>query len=188
MTTYVALLRGINLGKRNKIAMADLREVVTSLGHGEVRTHILSGNVIFSSKRTSATRLEAELERAIAKRFKLEVRVLVRTAHDLAGIVRDNPLPEAAPDGSRLFVLFLDRKPPADRLAAIDPASFEPEQFRVGDRVIYAWYREGLTGSKLAAALSDKRLGVTATARNWNTVTKLVELASGPSDKGRLKR
>ena len=183
MTTYIALLRGINIGSRNKIAMAELREMLSSLGHGNVWTHILSGNAIFTSRRRGVSRLETDIEHAIQERFKLDVRVFIRTADELAAIVAANPLPEATPEGSRLFVLFLDRDPDHDRIAAIDPAAFEPEQFRLGDHVIYAWYRQGLTGSKLAAALSDKRLGVTTTARNWNTVTKLLELATQVGDK-----
>jgi uncharacterized protein (DUF1697 family) len=175
--TYVALLRGINLGPRNKIAMADLRDLLVSLGLENVRTHILSGNVIFASRRRSASRLEGLIERGIRRRFGFEIRVLVRTVDELTSVVDDNPLAEAAPDGSRLFVLFLDRQPDRDRLAAIDPADFRPEEFRVGDRAIYAWFRYGLQGSKLAQALTDKRLGVAVTNRNWNTVTKLLELA-----------
>lgn len=183
MTTYVALLRGINLGSRNKIRMADLRELVEGLGHGNVRTHILSGNVLFESRRKDAQRLERDLATAIKKRFGFDVAVLVRTAAELQRIVKKNPLGGATAEGNRLFVLFLDRNPAKDRLDAIDPKAFAPEEFAVGDRVIYAWYRQGLQGSKLAGALSDKRLGVTATNRNWNTVTKLVELAERPAER-----
>jgi uncharacterized protein (DUF1697 family) len=175
--TYVALLRGINLGPRNKIAMADLRDLLDSLGLENVRTHILSGNAIFTSRRRSASRLESLIERRIKKRFGFEIRVLVRTLDEIARVVEDNPLPAAMPDGSRLFVLFLDRNPDRDRIEAIDPADFRPEEFRVGDRVIYAWFKWGLQGSKLSGALTDKRLGVALTNRNWNTVTKLLELA-----------
>jgi uncharacterized protein (DUF1697 family) len=96
---------------------------------------------------------------------------------EISGIVNDNPLPEAVPQGSRLFVLFLDRQPDPDRIKAIDPADFRPEEFRVGDRIIYAWFRFGLQASKLSGTLTDKRLGVAMTNRNWNTVTKLLELA-----------
>jgi len=175
--TYVALLRGINLGPRNKIAMAELRDLLVSLGLENVRTHILSGNAIFTSRRRSASRLEGLIERAIETRFGFDIQVLVRTVDELASVVNGNPLPKAAPDGSRLFVLFLDRQPDRDRLAAIDPADFRPEEFRVGDRVIYAWFRFGLQGSRLSGALTDKRLAVAMTNRNWNTVTKLLELA-----------
>jgi uncharacterized protein (DUF1697 family) len=175
--TYVALLRGINLGPRNKIAMADLRDLLGSLGLDNVRTHILSGNAIFTTRRRSASRLEGLIERGIRQRFGFDIRVLVRTLDEIAGIVDDNPLPEAVPQGSRLFVLFLDRQPDPDRIRAIDPADFQPEEFRVGDRVIYAWFRFGLQASKLSGALTDKRLGVAMTNRNWNTVTRLLELA-----------
>jgi uncharacterized protein (DUF1697 family) len=157
--------------------MAELRDLLGSLDYENVRTHILSGNAIFTSRRRSASGLEKEIERATRDRFKLDVRVLVRTADELAAIVDGNPFPGAADQGSRLFALFLDRNPDRERIDAIDPAAFEPEEFKLGDRVIYAWYKRGLQGSKLAGALSDKRLGVTSTARNWNTVTKLLELA-----------
>ena len=177
MTTYIALLRGINLGARNKIRMADLRELVEGLGHKNVRTHILSGNVIFESRRRGVAKLEKDLEKAIEKRFGFDVRVLIRTADELAGIVERNPLTHATGEGARLFVLFLDKNPRPERLEAIEPDAFKPEEFALGDRVIYAWFRQGLQGSKLAGALSDKRLGVTITNRNWNTVTKLLELA-----------
>ena len=177
MTTYIALLRGINLGSRNKIRMADLRELVEELGHEQVKTHILSGNVLFESRRSNARRLERDLEKAIEKRFGFDVAVLVRSAEELEKVVAKNPLKQATAEGARLFVLFLDRNPAKDRLDEIDPNAFEPEEFAIGDRVIYAWFRQGLQGSKLAGALSDKRLGVTITNRNWNTVTKLVELA-----------
>ncbi|HXI80857.1 MAG TPA: DUF1697 domain-containing protein, partial [Verrucomicrobiae bacterium] len=91
MTTYIALLRGINLGPRNKIAMAELRELLEGLGFDDVRTHILSGNAIFTSTRRSAARLEAEIERAIERRFGFDVAVLVRTREELAAVVEANP-------------------------------------------------------------------------------------------------
>ena len=176
MPTYVALLRGINLGPRNKIGMADLRELIGSIGHGDVRSHILSGNVIFTSRRRGVAQLEKEIEGAIESRFGLAIRVLIRTADELAAIVKDNPLPEATSRGDRLFVLFLEREPDRDRIEAIDAAAFAPDEFRLGDRVIYASYRDGFQDSKLVGALTDKRLGVAITTRNWNTVTRLLEL------------
>ena len=177
MTTYLALLRGINLGPRNKIRMADLRELVEGLGHENVRTHILSGNVLFESKRRDARRLERDLEKAIKDRFGFDIAVLIRTRSELEKIVHKNPLPRAAEEGNRLFVLFLGTNPPRDRIRQIDAEAYKPEEFAVADRAIYAWFRQGLQGSKLAGALSDKRLGVPVTNRNWNTVTRLLELA-----------
>lgn len=177
MTTYLALLRGINLGPRNKVRMADLRELVESLGHENVRTHILSGNVLFETRRRKAHDLEHEFKRGIKERFGLDIAVLVRTRDELEEIVRKNPLPHAETEGARLFVLFLSENPSRDRIQDIKADAYKPEEFAVGDRAIYAWFRRGLQGSRLAGALSDKRLGVTVTNRNWNTVTKLLELA-----------
>jgi uncharacterized protein (DUF1697 family) len=177
VTTYLALLRGINLGPRNKIRMADLRNFVESLGHKHVRTHILSGNVLFESRPRKAHDLQRELERGIKERFGLDIAVLVRTRDELEEIVRKNPLPHAETEGVRLFVLFLSENPSRDRIKEINADAYKPEEFAVGDRAIYAWFRQGLQGSRLAGALSDKRLGVTVTNRNWNTVTKLLELA-----------
>jgi uncharacterized protein (DUF1697 family) len=178
MPTYVALLRGINLGSRNKIAMAELRELLGALGHGAVRTHILSGNAIFTSSTRSAARLASEIEGAIERRFHLHVRVLIRTRDELAAIVKANPLPAATRDPSHYYAVFLDANPKREIVDTLEPDGFEPEEFRFGDRVVYAWYRNGMQRSRLAGALSDRRLGVTTTARNWNTVTRLLSLAS----------
>ncbi len=177
MTSYIALLRGINLGRNRKVGMADLREVARSIGHADARTWIQSGNLLFSSPRRNAEQLALELERVIADRLRIPVRVLVRSREELAEVVEKNPLPEAAADPSRFYAVFLERDPSPKVVAAIDPSDFEPDQVRFGHRVIYAWYRGGLRESKLAAALADARLGVTTTARNWNTTTRLVELA-----------
>lgn len=179
MTTYVALLRGINLGPRNKIAMADLRGLLDGLGHGEVRTHILSGNAIFTSNRRSIPRLEAEIEQAIRTRFGLDIAVLVRTRDELAAVVDGNPFPAAKRNPSHCFAIFLDKNPSKARLEAMDPATYAPDEIRLGGRVIYAWLPNGVQGSKVLGLLTDKRLGVTTTNRNWNTTTKLLELAGG---------
>ena len=178
MTAYVALLRGINVGGRQKVAMSGLRALLESLGHEGVRTYLQSGDSVFTSPRGKPEQLAREIEEAIARDLTLDVRVLVRTCDELAATVAANPFPEAVAEPSRLLVVFLSADPPADRLAALDSARFAPDEFRVGDRVIYARYPEGMGRSKLAGELTDRRLGVVATARNWSTVTKLLELAS----------
>jgi uncharacterized protein (DUF1697 family) len=179
MTTFIALLRGINLGPRNKIAMADLRELLEGLGHGDVRTHILSGNAIFTSTRRSPARIATDIERAIEERFGFDIAVLVRTREELAAVVDANPFPLAKRDPSRCFALFLSKNPDRERIDRIDPVACAPDEFRLGDRVIYTWLPNRLQGSKVFALLSDKRLGVTATNRSWNTTTKLLEIADG---------
>jgi uncharacterized protein (DUF1697 family) len=179
VTTYIALLRGINLGSRNKIAMADLRALLTELGHGAVRTHILSGNAIFTSPRRSAPKLASEIERAIEQRFGLDIAVLVRTRDELAAVVEANPFDASRSKPSQCFAIFLSENPPKAKLDALDPVSYAPDEIRLGDRVVYAWLPKGVQGSKVLGLLSDKRLGVTTTNRNWNTTTKLLELATG---------
>ena len=178
MPTYVALLRGINLGPRNKIAMADLRELLRSLGHEQVQTVILSGNAVFASRRRAIPALEAEMEGAIRERFGLEIRVLIRTADELAAVVAANPYPAPTGDG-RIYALFLERAPDPERIAAIDSATVEPDRFAFGDRVVYVSLTGGFLDSKAFAVLTDKRLGVAMTNRNWNTVLKLHALAEG---------
>jgi uncharacterized protein (DUF1697 family) len=179
LATYIALLRGINLGPRNKIAMADLRALLEELGLGDVRTHILSGNAIFRSSSRSAARLATDIERAIERRFGFDIAVLVRTREELTAVVEANPFPKAKGDPSRCFALFLSANPDRERIDRIDRAACAPDEFRLGDRVIYTWLPNRLQGSKVFALLSDNRLGVTTTNRSWNTTTKLLELAEG---------
>jgi uncharacterized protein (DUF1697 family) len=178
VTTYVALLRGINLGPRNKIPMADLRALLEKLGHGSVRTHILSGNAIFTSSRRSVPRLEAELSKAIHERFGFDIAVLIRTRDELAAVVAANPFPAAKREPSKCFAIFVSKNPTKARVDALDPAAYAPDEIRVGERVIYAWLPNGVQGSKVLAFLTDRRLGVTTTNRNWNTTTKLLEMAT----------
>jgi uncharacterized protein (DUF1697 family) len=176
MTTWVALLRGINVGRNKQVAMSDLRDVVASLGHENVRTHLRSGNVVFTSPRGDGAAIAAELEAALPDRLGLNSRVIVRSEAEFAAIVRDNPLPEAAADPARLHVVFLDAAPKAAEVRRFDAARYAPDVVRFSGREIYVHYPNGFAASKLNDA-AWKGLGVTATARNWNTVTKLLALA-----------
>jgi len=145
----------------------------------------VSGNAWFTSRRTEAAAIRSEIESAIERRFGFPVAVVVRSLAEVRSIIEANPLPEAVGDPTHFYAVFLDKDPAPDRLAAIDPAAVAPDMFAAGDRVIYAWYRHGLAASKLAGLLTDRVLGVTATARNWNTLTKLVELAGNPPEEPR---
>jgi uncharacterized protein (DUF1697 family) len=171
----IALLRGINVGKNKRIAMADLRELLAGLGYGDVKTLLQSGNAVFTA-RARPEALQRQIEDAIEARFGFDVSVMVRTARELEAIVEENPIPEGARDGSKLHVLFLSAKPAAATLRGIDPAAFEPEELAVRGREIYLWCKNGVRESKLFGVFSDARLGVKTTARNWNTVTKLLAL------------
>jgi uncharacterized protein (DUF1697 family) len=176
---YVALLRGINLVKRNRVAMADLRALLEAQGYGDVRTHLQSGNAVFSAPTRSAAALESVVEKAIGAELGLTIRVLVRTAAQMAKVVATDPLGARATDHARYMVVFLDRRLPASALSDVDPAAYEPEEFALVGRELYLWLPKGSHDSRLARAVTDKRLGVTGTMRNWNTVRRLAELAGG---------
>ena len=156
--------------------MADLRELLAGHGYEDVRTHLQSGNVLLSSP-LAGTRLEQALERQLADGLGFEVEVLVRSRKQLTDIVARDPLGEVAKNPSRHLVTFLRSKPPAKVVRELAAEDVAPEQFVVEGREIYAWHPEGIQRSPLAKMLTDKKLGVTATARNWSTVLKLLELA-----------
>jgi uncharacterized protein (DUF1697 family) len=175
---HVCLLRGINVGPHQRIAMPALRELLTGLGYGDVVTYVQSGNVVLTS-RVSAARLERDLEEQIAEGLGVRAPVVVRTRDELAAIAAANPFADTITDPKRLQVTFLSTEAPAGLADAVEAAAVAPEQVAVRGREVYAWHPDGIQRSKLAALLAGKRLGVTATARNWNTVTKLLELAEG---------
>jgi uncharacterized protein (DUF1697 family) len=178
MTAWIALLRGINVGGNRRVPMADLRAALEAIGLDDVRTYIVSGNVLFLSRRTEPAALRAEIEAAIEARFGFPVAVVLRTATEMRAVLASDPIAEgSAADPAHRYAVFLSEDPAPERLAGIDPLAVAPDVFVTGDRVIHAWYRNGLQASRLAGLLTDRGLGVTATARNWNTVRALVELA-----------
>lgn len=176
MATQIALLRGINVGAHNRIAMADLRELLSALGYGNARTLVQSGNIVLSAD-VPSERLARELEREIAGRFGVETPVVVRTREELAAVVALDPLGDVADQHKLYQVSFLSAEPDPEAVRKIAGVDVAPERFVHVGREIYAWHPEGIHRSPLAKLLSDKRLGVTVTARNWNTTTKLLELA-----------
>ncbi|MGH3312100.1 MAG: DUF1697 domain-containing protein [Streptomyces sp.] len=175
MTTYAALLRGINVGGHKKVPMAELRQLMTDLGWTGVRTYVQSGNAVFS---TDEAGVGARLEEAIAGHFGFEVRCVVRTAQELRAIAAACPYPAAELDPAKLLVLFLERTPDPGYFGSVDAAAFEPDTFRhIGD-VVYCYFPEGMGRSKLPAALGALRPSVTMTGRNWRTLQRLIELTS----------
>ncbi|WP_267242211.1 DUF1697 domain-containing protein [Streptomyces sp. PR69] len=177
-TRYAALLRGINVGGRRKVPMAALREVLAALGHTGVGTYLQSGNAVFSSASTDERAIAADLEKAIEDRFGFDVGCLVRSGDYLRAVIDSCPFPAGSLEGKQLHVTFLSESVAPARLAPVDPQAFLPEEFRLGDRVLYLYLPEGMGRSKLAEALAKPSLfkGVTATSRNWNTVVRLAEL------------
>jgi uncharacterized protein (DUF1697 family) len=174
-STWVALLRGINVGRNKRIAMSDLRDLLVSLGYADVRTHLQSGNAVFSGARRKPDVIEQEISSGIGKEFGMEVAVLVRDAAELAAVVEANPFVTRGVDTNELHVTFLAAPPAAAKLAAIDRDACAPDEFAVGERVIYVRLRNGVMGSRLPNW--DRLLGMPTTTRNWNTTTRLRDLA-----------
>jgi uncharacterized protein (DUF1697 family) len=187
---YAALLRGVNVGGNKKIAMADLRLLLSGLGHGEVSTLLQSGNAVFTAPEPDAAKVAAQIESALADQLGLTSRVLLRTHQQLASVVEENPFASADDEPSRHLVQFLfEPLTPAgrDKITAFDADGFAPEEFRLGDEVIYFRFPDGIGRSKLGEAFAKyvaANFGKPAqrpvmTGRNWNTVRKLCDLTEG---------
>jgi uncharacterized protein (DUF1697 family) len=173
----ILLLRGINIGSRRRVAMPELRTLLSEAGFEDVRTYLQSGNVVVSSSRSPA-KVGAEAERLIAERFGFAVDVIVRTGSELASVVARNPLAEVAVDPKRYQVSFLDAEPDPAAVDRVAGLASESERLVAIGRELYAWHPDGVARSKLWAKLADDRsLGVRATARNWTTVCALHDMA-----------
>jgi uncharacterized protein (DUF1697 family) len=177
-SSLILLLRGINLGSHKRVAMPELRALLSDGGFEDVRTYVQSGNVVLASQ-ASPRHVGAQAERLIADRFGFDVDVIVRTRDELAEVVARNPLAEVAVDPKRYQVSFLDAEPDPDVLERIAKVTTEPERLVAIGRELYAWHPNGIGRSKLWNKLGGTGLGVRATARNWTTVTTLLEMAGG---------
>ncbi len=177
MTTYLALLRGINVGGKNPVPMAVLRTMFTELGHAEARTYIQSGNVVFrTTKPAKEPALVRSIEDAIASTFTLQVPVVVRTGAQLATVLTGNPFLVTGTDHRTLHVAFLAARPSAKAVAVLDPDRSAPDAFEVRGREIYLHYPNGSGRSTLTLDYFERTLGIRATVRNWKTVTTLLDL------------
>ena len=168
MTTYVALLRAINVGGTGRLQMSDLKEICLRAGFLNVRTYVASGNVIFESPH-ERTQVKADLERPLSAFAGKRVGILVRTADEMLAVLRANPFAHAEP--SKTCAIFLDEAPPRDALEQI--SGRRDEEVRLGREEIFVHYRGGQGRSKLRIPAAK-----TGTARNMNTVAKLAEMAS----------
>ncbi len=176
MPSYVALLRGVNVGKAKRVPMADLRDVLVGLGCTEVATLLNSGNAIFKSKARSGSGCANAIARALADRFGFDVPVVVNSAQELSAIVAGNPLRFTETDHSRLLVAFVQDAGHLASLRELESLLVPPEQFAIGSRGAYLLCASGLLESKAGAALVG-RAGPAVTTRNWATVLKLQALA-----------
>jgi uncharacterized protein (DUF1697 family) len=174
---YVALLRGINVGGRNRVQMADLRQLLTDLGFDDVSTYLASGNAIFTAPRQSAVLLAEEVAERIAQVSGIRVKVLIRTAGQLAAVLRRNPLGVEPADPSRFFVAFLSKAAP-DAAADLMAPTYGEDRMWVSGAEAFLWCPGGFSALDLLT-LIERRLGVAATTRTWNTVKQLVRLTGG---------
>ena len=181
MPRYVALLRGINVGRNKRLAMADLRRLLDGLGYTEVRTLLQSGNAVFTTAASKPEKLARQIEQAVEDELGLDVKCLVRTGDDLRAVIDGNPLGGMATDGAKLLALFLSETPDATLLTAHDPTQLAPTEIQLGDGVIYQWCPDGVLAAPPVSSFAEKHLEVTVTGRNWNTVTKLAALLTLPS-------
>jgi uncharacterized protein (DUF1697 family) len=179
LATFVALMRGINVGGKNMLPMKDLVTLFLDAGCAEARTYIQSGNVIFRASLAVANRLPGRIQKSVADRFGLRIPVVTRTADELRRVTVTNPFLEERVDPATLHVAFLSDSPTAARVAALDADRSLTDRFAVRGREIYLHTPNGLARTKLTNLYFDSKLSTTCTVRNWNTVLKLLELAGG---------
>jgi len=177
MELHVALLRGVNVGGANKLAMSDLRSIFESAGCESVETIIQSGNVVFEAPEAIARNLAPVIEAQIQLRFGIAAPVILRSGAALRGIVQSNPFLRAGADPERLHLMCLSSRPSPHDVASLDPLRSPPDEFIVRDKEIYLRLPNGVARSKLTNAYFDKALRTIATARNWRTIVRLCEAA-----------
>lgn len=177
MPTYIALLQGVNIGPKKRIRMEDLRRLITDLGGLGVRTYINSGNALFDHPERSIPTLEQQIEAALRDHIGMDVPAIIRTREDLDRVIAANPFPEAS-DPKTLHVLFLRDIPAIDDVNAVEEMETGADRIAIHGREVYAFLPNYTTGATVDLMKVGKALGVDATARNWNTVTKLRNIAT----------
>jgi len=181
MTTCVALLRGVNVGRAKRIAMAELRQLIESLGNTNVRTLLNSGNVVFDTNRQSAGKLSHSIGAAIEARFGFSAAVVILSAAELAAIVRTNPLPRAPEQPSRYLVAVAPGEATLVKARALLGHQWAPEAIAIGRRAAYLWCANGILESKVLKAF-ERATGGATTARNWATLLKLQAAAESDDE------
>lgn len=181
VTTRIALIRGINVGTGNRVAMAALRDMLTGLGYQAVRSHLNSGNAIFDAAGSPESVTRA-VEQGLADRLGVPARVVVRSRAQIVAAMAADPLSSVATDGSKHFLGFLRATPDTSKVDQIpelaDDADTAPDVVRLIDDHLYLWCPNGLLKASFSKVNWDRRLGTVVTMRNWNTVAKLVTLAA----------
>lgn len=170
MARLVALLRGINLGAKRRVAMADLRALLEEIGYTDVRTVLASGNAVMTGPKS-----RDKLEKALAERFGMQIDVVLRTMKELHAVVDADPFGDEVTNPTRYFVVFLDAAPNAAKLKPLLDEDFAPDKLAASGSELYAWCPDGMQNSRLMKTLGKPGLAGTATVRNWATVNKLLE-------------
>jgi uncharacterized protein (DUF1697 family) len=177
VTIYVSMLRAVNVGGTSRLKMDALRAVYESIGLKDVRTLLQSGNVVFRSTLQDRERIVKRIVQEIERQLDLEVEVIIRTFAELASIVERGPVLSPRADKAKLLVMFLARVPDAAAQAALAKSHKGPEMLEMRGPEVYLYYPEGVGRSKLSGAVLENKLQTSGTARNWNTLEKLLETA-----------
>ncbi len=176
MSNYIALLRGINVGGSNKLPMKELKALLQANGFSNIKTYIQSGNIVFSHTSTNTLEIASHIQSLIKDRFGFEPKTLVLTVTQYRAMVKNNPFPEGGEDPKTLHLYFLEQTPAAPALNKLVEIQKDTERYVLTESVFYLHAPEGIGRSKLAEKV-EKLLGVNATARNWRSAQKILELA-----------
>lgn len=176
MTKYISLLRGINVGGKRKILMADSKELYSKLGYSNCISYIQSGNVIFESKEESTNDLASKIEETIKNEYGFDVPVIVKTRTELEKAVQDNPYAETKEIES-LCLSFLNRTPDTELVGKISNLNFSPDEFQIANQNVFIFCPGPYHKTKLSNQFFESKLKVRATTRNWKTVLKLMKLS-----------
>jgi uncharacterized protein (DUF1697 family) len=179
MPRYIALLRSVNVASHGRLSMADVTQSFLALGYADVSTYIQTGNIFFKSPGKSASKLASDIEGQLELDFGSSPAVILRTIPELTRVAATSPFPAQGADPSRHHVTFLAEEPSPDRLDAFSPPASAHDELVIIGREVFVHTPDGYGNSKLNGAMLERRLGVVSTTRNWNTVTKLCELAGG---------
>lgn len=176
MNIFITLLRGINVSGQKLIKMSELKILFEDLGFTQVTTYIQSGNVVFKSKKRNLNDIEGEIQRGLKSKFNFDVQVFVITSDELENIISNNPFIKKNKEEAKLYVTFLSKIPDAEKLDVLSKFNFETEEYRVYRRNIFLHFPNGYGKAKLNNNLIEKKLGLFATTRNWNTMINLSEI------------
>lgn len=177
-TTYIALLRGINVGGHRKINMKELKALLEELGLQDVRTYIQSGNIVFNHTAIEEQSLTAQIETKLKDHYGFDVPTLIRTQAELAECIEQNPfLSDNEPDLKQLYTTFLSAEPDQSRVDSLSAMQYGADEFRIMGRTIYLYCRGGYGNTALTNLLFEQKLKVPATTRNWRTINELKRMA-----------